>query len=573
MSGRDKVLAEHRERCAFVYARQSSPAQVIHHRTSTERQFDLVERAAQLGWPATQIELVAEDLGRSGKFSENREGFQRLAAAVSPGRVGAVFILEASRLARSSADWHRLLDIACLTRTLIIDESTVYDPRDPNDRLVLGMKGTMADFELVWLRQRMDGGRWYLARKGELRHRVTVGYVYDGNRRVFDPDEEVQRAVALLFERFAQASSCRDLVRDFGAHNLRFPSRHGERIVWKPLTAGRARFILRNPIYAGAFVYGRHRSETILEHGERRQRNVERPMSDWPVILRDAHPAYISWEQFMANQARLEDGRPARSSVRRHGAARDGAGLLQGMLLCGRCSGRLEISYRGNNGRYVSYACRPLVLGQKADGCIRVSGRYIEEPVVAYVLSTLTKDNLEAATKVVEILEEEDAVLNQQWKLRIERARYEAKRAERQYDTCDPENRVVARTLETRWNEKLAELERLEREHEELKQRRRLELNDLDRQRILDLADDLPKLWHSDKTTDRDRKVLLRLLLQEVGVTQIDVPRRMLRLRLLWHTQAVTDIEVDLPAPHTLRKSFKWRVVETTAPLALGATP
>ena len=233
MSGHEKLLAEHRERCAFVYARQSSPAQVIHHRTSTERQFDLVERATELGWSATQIELVAEDLGRSGKFSENREGFQRLAAAVSLGRVGAVFILEASRLARSSADWHRLLDIACLTRTLIIDESTVYDPRDPNDRLVLGMKGTMADFEPVWLRQRMDGGRWYMARKGELRHRVTVGYVYDGNRMVFDPDEEVHRAVALLFERFARASSCRDLVRDFNAHNLQFPSRYGEKIVWK----------------------------------------------------------------------------------------------------------------------------------------------------------------------------------------------------------------------------------------------------------------------------------------------------------------------------------------------------
>lgn len=268
----------------------------------------------------------------------------------------------------------------------------------------------------------------------------------------------------------------------------------------------------------------------------------------------------------MSNRERVNDGRPARSSGRAHGAPRDGAALLQGILLCGRCSAHLDTLHPGTNGRYVAYACRPLLLGQKTDGCLRVPGRYVDGPIVSFVLSTLTKDNLEAATKVVEILEEEDAALNHQWKLRIERAQYEAKRAERQYDACEPANRVVARTLETRWNDKLAELERIEREHQELKQRRRLELNDIDRQRILGLADDLPKLWRSDKTTDRDRKVLLRMLLQEVGVTQIDVPRQVLRLRLLWHTHAVTDIEVDLPAPGTRSKSPKWRVVGTTAP-------
>jgi hypothetical protein len=241
------------------------------------------------------------------------------------------------------------------------------------------------------------------------------------------------------------------------------------------------------------------------------------------------------------------------------------------MLLCGRCSAHLDTLHTGTNGRYVAYACRPLLLGQKTAGCLRVPGRYVDGPVVAHVLCALNKDNLEAATRVVQILEEEDAALNQQWKLRIERAQYEAKRAERQYDACDPDNRIVARTLETRWNEKLAEVERLEREHEELKQRRRLELNDIDRQRILGLADDLPKLWRSDKTTDRDRKVLLRMLLQEVGVTKIDVPRHVLRLRLLWHTQAVTDIEVDLPMPGTSQKTPKWRVVATTAPASLEA--
>jgi hypothetical protein len=284
------------------------------------------------------------------------------------------------------------------------------------------------------------------------------------------------------------------------------------------------------------------------------------------VVIRDTHPGYISWEQFMANRERLNDNRPARSSGRAHGAPRDGAGLLQGMLLCGRCSGHLDTTYPGT-GRYATYACRPLLLGQKTAGCLRVPGRYVEGPIIAHVLRALNKDNLEAATKVVEILEQEDAALNQQWKLRIERAQYQAKRAERQYDACEPDNRVVARTLETRWNEKLADVERLEREHQEPKQRRRLELNDIDRQRILDLANDLPKLWRSEKTTDRDRKVLLRMLLQEVGVTQIDVPRHVLRLRLLWHTQAMTDIEVDLPALGKRPSSPTWRVIGTTAPV------
>jgi hypothetical protein len=285
----------------------------------------------------------------------------------------------------------------------------------------------------------------------------------------------------LFFERFVRAASCRDLVRDFVANNLRFPSRHGDRVVWKPLTRNRALFLLRNPVYTGTYVYGRHRSDTILEDGQRRQRVAERSMTDWPVVIRDTHPGYISWEQFMSNRERLNDSRPARSSGRAHGAPRDGAGLLQGMLLCGRCSAHLDTLHTGTNGRYVTYACRPLLLGQKTAGCLRVPGRYVDGPVVAHVLCALNKDNLEAATRVVQILEEEDAALNQQWKLRIERAQYEAKRAERQYDACDPDNRIVARTLETRWNEKLAEVERLEREHEELKQRRRLELNDIDR--------------------------------------------------------------------------------------------
>jgi len=247
MTGREKILAEHLERRAFVYARQSTPAQVIHHRSSTERQIGLAERAAQLGWSTNLVDVVTDDLGKSGRYVEGREGFQRLAAEMTMGRVGAVFSLDASRLARSSADWHRLLEIAALTKTLLVDEQSVYDPRDPNDRLILGMKGTMADFELVWLRQRMEGGRWHLAKNGAYRFRPAAGYVHEDDesaKLVFDPDEEVQRAIKLLFERYRIGGTLDDVVRYFAHHEIRFPARYGTRLEWNRLNHSRVHAIL-----------------------------------------------------------------------------------------------------------------------------------------------------------------------------------------------------------------------------------------------------------------------------------------------------------------------------------------
>jgi DNA invertase Pin-like site-specific DNA recombinase len=574
MNGAEKIRPEHKERCAFVYARQSTAAQVLRHHTSTERQCELTQLAAELGWAHTQIELIAEDLGRSGKFSEDRDGFQRLAAEVSLGHVGAIFSLDAaSRLARSSADWHRLLEIAGLTRTLLIDENTVYDPREPNDRLVLGMKGTMADFELVWLRQRMEGGRWHLARKGEYRVHQPVGYVYDDNRLVMDPDEEVRRAVALVFERYRVAGSLSDVVRHFADHGLRFPARFGQRVTWTPLRHPRVADILQNPFYAGTYTFGRLRSETILDQGRRRRRVRKLPMSEWPVVRHGAHPGYITWEEFVANQKRLQDSAPQRSGVAGRGAPREGRALLQGLLLCGRCTNRLTVSYRGQDGRYPAYECTRLQQAALGERCVRVSSRYVDGPVVELVLRTLTRQHLGAAIQVVELVEQEDAALEQQWKLRLERARYESKRAERQYDACDPDNRVVARTLETRWNEKLLDLERLQREHEEWRRRQHIELTEIERRRILELAEDLPRLWRAKTTTDRDRKMLLRLLIHEVSLREIDVPRNALRLQVLWHTGAVTELEVDRPGGGDVRRPLTWRLVSTTTPKTVEAMP
>jgi DNA invertase Pin-like site-specific DNA recombinase len=569
MNGSEKILPEHRERMAYVYARQSTPIQLLQNHTSTERQIELTQLATALGWLPTKVELIADDLGRSGKFSENRVGFQRLVAEVSLGRVGAVFSLDAaSRLARSSADWHRLLEIASFTRTLLVDEQNVYDPRDPNDRLILGMKGTMADFELVWLRQRMEGGRWHLAKKGAYQFRPPVGYLWSDNHLIKDPDEEIRRAIELCFERYRVSSSVREVAKYFVDHALRLPSRFGSRVVWKLPTMSHIAKVLHNPLYTGTYVYGRGRTDTILLDGVRRQRRTERPMGEWTVVIRDAHPAYISWEEFVANQKRMAENGADCSKGGSRRAAREGPALLQGILMCGRCSDRMHVRYLGQDGRYGHYFCSgnsKKVVGYR---CVHLAQRNIDGPVVELVLNTLTRSQLSDSTKILDIIEQEDAALDQQWKLRIERARYETKRAERQYDACDPENRVVARTLETRWNEKLLELERLEREHEELRQRKRVELTDLDRRRILELADDLPRLWSAKATTDRDRKMLLRLLIQQVSVNTIDVPQPGVRIKILWHTGALSELEANRPGTKDPkhRRKIEWRLITTEIP-------
>lgn len=570
MIGHDKILADHRSRRAFVYARQSTPAQVLQHRSSTERQIGLAELAAQLGWSDAHIDVVTDDLGQSGRYVEGREGFQRLAAEMTLGRVGAVFSLDASRLARSSADWHRLLEIAALTKTLLIDEQSVYDPRDPNDRLVLGMKGTMADFELVWLRQRMDGGRWHLARKGAFRMRPPVGYIYeddDATTLSFDPDEEIRRSVQLLFERYRVAGSSNDVIHYFVEHGLRFPSRYGKTVKWVRLNSSRVHHVLTNPIYAGAYVYGRSRGDMILDDGRRRRRVTTLPMSDWKVTIQDAHPAYISWEEFVTNQKRIADNAARHRGDNHAGAAREGRALLQGILLCGHCGARITVRYGGRGGQWTNYCCQKLKFeALSSTACLNIAAKYLEGPIVDLVMRMLTQERLIDATHVIDTIEEQDQSLDKQWQLRLERARYEAKRAERQYDACDPDNRVVARTLEKRWNDKLAAVEELEQEYEAFKANKPASLSDLDRQRIVQLAADLPRLWRAASTSDRDRKLLLRSLLKDVTVRKIDVPRSALRLQLLWHSGAVTDLEIDLARPRK-RGPVPYEVLGTRAPV------
>jgi DNA invertase Pin-like site-specific DNA recombinase len=570
MTGVDKIGSEHRERRAFVYARQSTAAQVVQHRTSTERQLGLAERAVELGWSASLVEVVDEDLGCSGRFTEGREGFQRLAAQMSMGQVGAVFSVDASRLARSSADWHRLLEIAVLTRTLLVDEQNVFDPRDPNDRLVLGMKGTMADFELVYMRQRLEGGRWHLARRGAYRFRPAAGYVHEddeSSRLVLDPDEEVQRAIALVFERYRIGGTIASVIGYFTTHGLRFPSRYGKRLEWVRLNTSRVHAILTNPIYTGAYVFGRARGETILDGGKRRRRVRELPLAEWRVNIPDSHPPYISWEEFLANQKRMSENAARRKGDLAKGAAREGHALLQGLVLCGCCGTRVRVRYGGTGGRRAVYQCAKLEQEGFADShCLDVAARNLEEPIVAIVFGALKHQPLADALRAIDLVEEQDAALDKQWQLRLERARYDAKRAERQYDACEPENRVVARTLEKRWNERLNEIETLEREYAAFQAKHRIEISELDRQRILQLATDVPRLWRARSTTDRDRKLLLRSLIKDVSVRAIDVPRSTLRTQILWHTGAVTELDIDRLGKGAPGRPVQYHVRETRIP-------
>lgn len=570
MTRTDKIGPEHRDRRAFVYARQSTAAQVSQNRSSTERQLGLAERAAELGWSSEQIVVIDDDLGCSGRFTEGREGFQRLAAEMSMGKVGAVLSVDASRLARSSADWHRLLEIAVLTRTLLIDEDNVFDPRDPNDRLVLGMKGTMADFELVYMRQRLEGGRWHQARKGAYRFRPAAGYVHEddeSSRLMRDPDEEVQRAINLVFERYRVSETIKGVVEYFAGHKLRFPSRYGRRLEWVHLNHSRVHAILTNPIYTGAYVFGRARGETILDGGRRRRRVRELPVSEWRVNIPDTHPAYISWEEFLANQKRMAENAARHRDNMNKGAAREGHALLQGIVMCGCCGGRLRVRYGGTGGKRAVYQCAQLEQNGYADRhCLDLAARNLEEPIVAIVLGVLKHHALADAIRAVEIVDEQDAVLEKQWQLRLERSRYEAKRAERQYDACEPENRVVARTLEKRWNERLADVETLEREHAAFRDKRRVELSDIERKRILQLATDLPRLWRARSTTNRDRKLLLRALIKDISIRAVEVPRGTLRTQILWHTGAVTELDIDRIGKGAPGRPIEYQVRETRVP-------
>jgi DNA invertase Pin-like site-specific DNA recombinase len=545
-----KIRPDHLERPAFVYVRQSTLFQVRENTASTARQYDLVQRAENLGWSKPSITVIDQDQGRSGTSAADRDGFQFLIAQVGLGQAGAVLSLEASRLARSCSDWYRLLEVCALTDTLVIDEDGVYDPSQYADRLLLGILGTMSEAELHWLRNRLLGGKLARAEQGELRMRPPAGLVFDAARRlVLDPDEQVQQAVRLLFDVFEQTGSALSVVKHFGKHRLLFPDRlwsksHDE-LLWKPLRHGRVLDVLHNPRYAGVYVYGRTQTCTrTLPHEPPRVKGKTRRVAtaDWPIVRHNAHPAYIPWEQFLRNQARLDDNCTARSNDRR-GAVREGHALLQGLVLCGQCGRRMSVRYT-RNGVTPSYECNQVHKQQGGRTCQFVRGDGIDAAVSRLFLEAIQPAQLEVSLATLEQIEDQTRQVEHQWQLRLERTHYETDLARRRFLAVDPENRLVARSLEKEWNEKLTALEQLERERVALPAGTNPRLSPEERQQILSLAEDLPALWHAPITAPAQRKQLLRLLVKDVTLSK---EAASIRVAVRWQTDVCTTVDVPRP--------------------------
>src|ERR1700751_5269370 len=479
MNERAKITASHHSRQAVVYLRQSSPAQVEHNRESTERQYALATKARELGWPDERIVVIDEDLGLSGSGSVARSGFARLTAEVALARVGLVLGLEVSRLARNNADWHRLIDLAGLTDTLIGDADGIYHPALFNDRLLLGLKGTMSEAELHIIRARLDGGIRNKAARGELRRGLPVGFVWgeaDGEV-LFHPDAAVTGAIRTVFERFAEFGSARRVWLWFRSEGLSFPLQTTPAgmpgpIRWVAPTYHALHQVLTNPVYAGAYTYGKTRFDRYVdENGAVRKRIRHLPMDQWSVLIQDHHPGFIDWVTFQTNQARLDSNtRPKPHQA--GGAVREGSALLQGLATCGHCGRRLHVHYRGRNSA-PGYHCagKDLVNGRGVY-CLNVGGMVIEQAVADAFLEAVTPAAVEATMLSVQQLQaNHDAALSQ-WRLEVERTRYEAERAERRYRMVEPENRLVARGLETEWEKRLRDLAAAEAELRRREQQR-----------------------------------------------------------------------------------------------------
>jgi DNA invertase Pin-like site-specific DNA recombinase len=559
MTETSKITAAHLRRLAVVYVRQSTAGQVVANTESTARQYDLAERAVELGWPRAAVRVIDDDLGVSGSSTSGRAGFAELAAQVGLGQVGIVLSLECSRLARNNADWYRLLDLAGACDTLIGDTDGIYHPALFNDRLVLGMKGTMSEAELHILRARLEGGLRNKAARGELRCGLPVGLVWgeaDGEIR-FHPDEAVVGVIAAIFERFQVCGSARGVWLWLREQGLRFPLQptayvtgDGGELTWVAPTYHAVHNVLTHPAYAGAYTYGRTRVERYVDDGGVvRTRRRKLPRNDWQVLIPGHHEGFIDWDTYQANQARLG----ANTRPRRHqpgtGAVREGCALLQGLATCGTCGRKLAVYYSGKSKAAPGYYCTGK--GQLVEGRnlhhLRIGGIAIDAAVADAFLAALAPAALQACLAAAQQLEDGHDAALAQWRREVERARYAADKAERRYRAVDPEHRLVARGLERDWEHALHAVADAEAELARRQAARPTQLGDAERAAILALGDDLDRVWAAPTTTDKDRKQLLRTLVEEVNITvHRDETGGQAELVLRWKGGAITDLCVPM---------------------------
>jgi DNA invertase Pin-like site-specific DNA recombinase len=540
-----KITDRHRSKLAYVYVRQSTVWQVDHNTESTTRQYELKDRAAALGWPLANIKIIDQDLGKSGARSDGRQGFQQLLAEISLGLVGVVLSLEAARLARNCSDWYRMLELCSIFGTVIADYELVYDPRLYHDRLLLGLAGMMSEAELPHIRMRLTEGQRHKAERGELWLPMPVGLerLPTGDVRL-NPDEEIQARLRLIFDKFVELGSSFAVVRYLRKQDLPIPTRPRRgpepyEIVWLPAKRAAVLNILKNPAYAGAYVYGRRKTDlTRRSPGKNSSGIVQVPLDQWEICIQDMYPSYISWDQFVANQKRL-DANQYRFLAGKQGAARGGLALLQGIAVCGKCGARLWARYRGAHGEQGSYVCNQSTRELSEPRCQGILADEIDAEIERQILLALEPDKIRIALKAFEQLEEEEAGIERQWKLRMERAHYETERAQRQYQSVEPENRLVARNLEKNWEAKLRAAEKLEHEYEQWRRSHSLTVTAADRQEILALGQNIPKIWHAETTTHVDRKRIARLLIKDV---LLDKTRKTgeVWIQINWQTGAIS---------------------------------
>jgi DNA invertase Pin-like site-specific DNA recombinase len=539
-----KVTSAHQQRWAYIYVRQSSAKQVTQNKESQQYQYRLQQRAVELGWPAERVRVIDSDLGLSGSEAAGRSGFQKLVAEVSLGQVGIVFGYEVSRLARNNRDWYLLLDLAAVFGTLIADNDGVYDPRQYNDRLLLGLKGTMSEAELHLLRQRLDAGRMNQVKRGAYRQRLPTGYVrLDNGSVVKDPDEQVRHVLELVFAKFAELGSANKVIRYLRQQSILFPRRQSagpqaNQLLWKVASESAVTDLLQNPAYAGAFAYGRRqRDPTLRKAGRPATGNRRKPMSEWLHLQQNAYPAYITWEQYLTNQERIRQNglRFVEQRQKAQGIVREGPGLLQGMVLCGHCGHHMQTVYK-HTPRYV---CRGLVRTTQAPSdCNSVRAPVIDDLVVRAFLAAIQPAQLDALEAILAAQRLERGQLERQWQEQLKRAQYEAHLAQRQYDAVDPDNRLVAAELERRWEARLLQLRQTEEDYDRFQQtplpeRVPPEWRDLFRE----ASRRLPELWPS--LSNAQKKELLRSLIQQVIIRR-PAPDQ-LQIRIVWISGCYTD--------------------------------
>ncbi len=564
-----KITPEHLARRAIVYVRQSSPTQVLHNLESQRRQYELAQQARELGF--TAVDTIDEDLGCSAGWQKQRPGFDRLVAEVCSGEVGAVFCLEASRLARNGRDWCHLIDFCGLVHTLVIDAETVYDPRLSNDRLLLGLKGTMNEYELSLLQQRTREAIRQKARRGELQFCLPVGLIWTAAGKIeLDPDERVRHALSMVFEKFAELGSARQVQMWFLREKISLPA-------WVDEGMGRQAHFqlplysavlsqLRNPLYAGAYVWGRTASRTVVLEGRARKTSGhDKPPSQWTVLLPGHHPGYISWEQFERNQAVLADNTNMKSLML-PGTGRGGHGLLAGLLRCGRCGRRLNVVYGGKQGNVPRYECRGAKGHLGLARCLYFSGRGVDTAVGTEILRVVEEHAIEAALEAASRIEQQDQARQQAIVLELEQAQYEAQLARRRYEAVDPDNRLVAGELEARWNAALSRVQDVQRKLEETR-RRSPERALPDKDTLLALAQDVPALWNDAASDMRLKQRIARVLIEEI-VANIAEDGRQVVLIIHWSGGRHSELRVEKRMPGRHSQSTDLEAVEVVRQMA-----